>query len=306
MTLSFGDSPAVHSPKAAAQRTGMMERAAELDIPLADFVKGQDVFFEKGLQNKKFHVANGVLDADKIVSLPKMKSHGLARMTGAVKNQFGCIPGTLKGEMHVKLPHVDDFSRMLVDLNNYVSPSLYVMDAIHAMEGNGPRSGVPKAMNALLISTDPVALDATAARMVNMNPEYVSTTRIGMEVGMGTLLEEEIEIVGDPISGFVRDEFEVVRKPADNVNTGALRNIINALVVPKPFIIPDKCVKCGVCVTICPVKGKAVNWQGDGRSKPPVYEYSKCIRCYCCQEMCPESAIEIKRPFLRKLIDRRM
>ncbi len=191
MTLSFGDSPAVHSPKAAAQRTGMMERAAELDIPLADFVKGQDVFFEKGLQNKKFHVANGVLDADKIVSLPKMKSHGLARMTGAVKNQFGCIPGTLKGEMHVKLPHVDDFSRMLVDLNNYVSPSLYVMDAIHAMEGNGPRSGVPKAMNALLISTDPVALDATAARMVNMNPEYVSTTRIGMEVGMELYLKRK-------------------------------------------------------------------------------------------------------------------
>lgn len=117
----------------------MTEVADKLGIHLADFQNGKEIYFEEGKQNKKFIIAKGVLDADGIISLPKLKTHGYAKMTGCIKNQFGCIPGKLKGEFHVKLPDVNDFARMLVDLNKLVKPKLYIMDGIIAMDGNGPR-----------------------------------------------------------------------------------------------------------------------------------------------------------------------
>ena len=62
---------------------------------------------------------------------------------------------------------------------------------------------------------------------------------------------------------------------------------------------------CGTCVAVCPVEPKAVLFAGDDRTRPPVHEYDRCIRCYCCQEMCPEGAIELRVPFLGRVIHRR-
>lgn len=78
------------------------------------------------------------------------------------QNQFGCVPGLLKSQYHVKLPDPYDFATMLVDLNTLINPRLYIMDGIMAMEGNGPRSGKLKQLNVFLLSSDPIALDATA------------------------------------------------------------------------------------------------------------------------------------------------
>jgi len=304
LELSYGDSPAVHKPSTAAKKTGMMEAANRLGIPLADFEKGHDVFDETARQNKKFHIANGVLDCDGVVSLPKLKTHGFARMTGSVKNQFGCIPGKLKGEMHVKLPDAKDFSRMLVDLNTQVSPRLYVMDGVMAMEGNGPRSGDLKPMNVILMSVDPIALDATVCRMMDLDPDFVETIKIGYEVGMGTYKAEEIEMLGDSIEDFVDKTFNVVRRPLEKSGDSGLRNVVGQLLLSKPVIKKDICVSCGLCIEMCPVADKAINWPKGQKGRTPQYNYDKCIRCYCCQELCPESAIVIQTPFLRKIVDK--
>jgi uncharacterized protein (DUF362 family) len=128
--VSFGDSPSYQSPDTASRRTGIDAVATELNLSLADFQSGKEIFFKDGYQNKKFTIANGVLANDGVISLPKMKTHGFQRMTGAVKNQFGCIPGALKGEFHMKVPDASDFAKMLVDLNSYIHPRLYIMDGI--------------------------------------------------------------------------------------------------------------------------------------------------------------------------------
>ena len=119
----------------------------------------------------------------------------LTRMTGAVKNQFGCIPGSAKKGYHIKMPDSFDFSKMLVSLTIALKPRLYIMDGIMAMEGNGPGGGDPFAMNVLLFSQDPIALDATACMLVELSPEHVPTMRPGRDWGLGTYLREEIEIV---------------------------------------------------------------------------------------------------------------
>jgi len=299
--LTYGDSPGFGTPHAAAKKSGIADVAEELNIELADFKDGRDVFFEEGVQNKKFFIANGILDSDGVISLPKLKTHALERFTGSIKNQFGCVVGMRKGEFHVKLPDPTDFASMLVDLNNCVKPRLYIMDGIVAMEGNGPRGGTARPMNVLLFSTDPVALDATASRLINLNPVFVPTTLKGAESGAGTFREEEIEIVGDKLKDFICMDFNVVRLPVKNIKKNKMTSFLNNRLVTKPVIIPEKCTKCGTCVQSCPVEGKAINWVDGDRTKAPAYDYKKCIRCYCCQEMCPEGAIILKDPVIIKV-----
>lgn len=303
--LSYGDSPSFQSPDIASKRTGIAVIATELNINLADFQSGKEVFFKEGQQNKKFMIANGILENDGVISLPKMKTHGFQRMTGAVKNQFGCIPGALKGEFHVKVPDASNFAKMLVDLNTYVHPRLYVMDGIMAMEGNGPRGGTPRKMNVILLSTDPIALDSTACRLMNLDPELVLTNKVGMEMGAGTYLEKDIEILGDPIEDFIVPDFHVNREPVKIFRPRSGMNAIKNALVPKPYITADKCVKCGVCVNMCPVTPKAVDWHDGNKKNPPTYKYERCIRCYCCQELCPESAIHLKAPFIRRVFSKK-
>jgi len=299
--LIYGDSPGFGATHAAAKKSGIADVAETMNIEMADFKDGREVFYEEGMQNKKFFIANGVLDADGLISLPKMKTHGLERFTGAVKNQFGCVVGMRKGEFHVKLPDATDFAKMLVDLNSCIKPRLYVMDGVMAMEGNGPRGGTPRAMNVLLFSTDPIALDATASRMIHLNPLYVPTTLVGSETGAGNFKEEDIEIVGDELKDFICKDFNVERTPVKTIKKGKMVQFLNNRLVPKPYIVEEKCTQCGTCVVSCPVDGKAVNWLNGDKTNPPVYDYSKCIKCYCCQEMCPESAILLKEPLIIKV-----
>ncbi|HEX9063197.1 MAG TPA: DUF362 domain-containing protein, partial [Clostridia bacterium] len=102
--VSYGDSPGFHSPTSAAGKSKIMDAASELGIKLSDFERGEEVPFHEGIQNKRFYIAKGVLENDGIISVSKLKAHGLTRITGAVKNQFGCIPGFSKGEFHARLP----------------------------------------------------------------------------------------------------------------------------------------------------------------------------------------------------------
>ena len=302
--LSYGDSPGFGKPQTVAQRAGLLEVAQELGIELADFTHGETISFPEGRQNKQLTIARGALSADGIVSLPKMKSHGLTRMTGAIKNQFGCIPGPLKAEFHARLPMAELFSQMLVDLNRFLKPRLFLMDGIVAMEGNGPQNGTPQLMNVLLFSRDPVALDVTVCRLIALDPKLVLPIQYGIEFGLGA--SENIDYLGDPIESFVNRKFVVNRRPLPTTEQpGRASRLARRFVVPKPVIRAAKCTKCGTCVSVCPVDPKAVEFRGAGRAAPPVHDYQRCIRCYCCQELCPEGAIEVETPLLGKLIHRR-
>lgn len=299
--LSYGDSPAMGTARAASGKIAMDVAANEAGIELKEFQPGREVHFAEGLQNKIFTIAEAVLESDGIISLPKLKTHGMQKITGCVKNQFGCIPGLLKGEFHVRVPDANSFARMLVDLDRLVRPRLYIMDGIIAMEGNGPRGGTPRNMNVLLFSEDPIAVDATVCRLIDLDPLLVPTVAFGQAAGRGTAEKEHIELLGDDFDSFRCPTFVVDRtaiKPYKE--KGTLRFIGNRL-VPKPVIVAERCVTCGICVSACPAKPKALDWRGGDETQPPVYDYGRCIRCYCCQELCPEKAIELKKPLLRRM-----
>ena len=303
-SVSYGDSPSFGKSEPNLRKSGIKEVGDELGFVVADFDSGRPVSHKDALLMKKFVIANGVLDSDGLISLPKLKTHGLVRFTGAVKNQFGCVPRLLKSQYHVKLPDPYDFATMLIDLNTLIRPRLYIMDGIVAMEGNGPRSGKLKRLNVLLLSSDPIALDATACRIICLNPEIVPTSKPGEKAGLGTYHVENIELIGEAIESFLDTSFEVNRAPPMPGSGGRFRVFLKNRITQRPVIDKAKCTYCGTCVTMCPVQPKAVDWYKGDKSRPPRHDYNRCIRCYCCQETCPEGAIFIGSPLLARIYSR--
>jgi len=300
--VRFGDSPGFEGAAQAARRSGLQEAGIRTGAEPGEFSASSPMSNPGGKLVSSFPIARAIQGCDGIVNLPKMKTHQLTRITGAVKNLFGCIPGKRKALYHVQFQDVMDFSSFLVELALRLRPRLHVMDGVVAMEGNGPRSGDPKPMDVLIMSEDPVAVDATFCRLVAMNPEFVPTTVIGRRAGLGKYQDHEIEYVGDSIEAFTRPDFRLVRKPVYSNASYAYYNIIKTLVLPKPVIDPAQCVKCGLCVNACPVPEKALRFRRGRRERPPVHHYDLCIRCYCCQEVCPHDAIYRKTPLLGRIL----
>lgn len=185
--IVLADSCGHGTTRQVIQGTGMDTYLKKYDIPAIDYTKGIHVDNPSGIQAKEFILPQELLEADCVISLSKMKTHALERITGAVKNSYGFVYGKNKAIGHTKYPSADSFARMLIDLNQYVKPRLYVMDGIVAMEGNGPGSGDPVNMNVILLSTDPVALDSVFARLVHLKPEMVPTNYHGGKDGTWNL-----------------------------------------------------------------------------------------------------------------------
>jgi len=309
--LSYGDSPGspgITSEK-CADGCGLKEPADRLGVPVADFDHGSTVRFPEGKAAHSFYLTKAVQEADHIVNLCKMKTHALERITGAVKNMYGCILGLNKGAGHVAHPSSESFADMLCDLHKCVKPRLHIMDGITAMEGNGPTSGTPINMNVMLFSADPVALDTVFASLVHLDPATVPTCVAAAREGLGTMDPAQIEVLTTegPIS--VAEAVDRWGNPDFDVFRGQMKkHLLNkfAPLLPflqeKPKVNASKCVACGICEKACPVPEKAVH---SGNGQKAVYDYKKCIRCFCCQEMCPAKAIDVHRPLFARLIKRK-
>jgi len=300
--LFYGDSPGFGSPQSAIRTSGLKAAADSLGMELADFVNGEDVPYPQGKLMKQFHLAKGLLEVDGIINLPKFKTHGLTRLTGAVKNLFGCLPGVQKAGLHARLQEENRFAEMLVDLAAFISPRLHIMDGVMGMEGNGPRNGRLRSVGVILFSTNPHALDHCVARIMNLYPSLVPTLKVAQD--RGYYQPEKIQILGDPLETFVINDFDVNRSRISTTGPqGFYMDVFKNWITPRPVIDADKCTHCGRCVSVCPVVPKALQFS-DGRKSPPRHDYDRCIRCYCCQEMCPEEAVSIETPPLGRLFNK--
>ena len=298
--IVLADSCGHGTTQAVIRGTGMDTYLDKYQIPAIDYSEGVKTAYPQGVQAKEFVLPRELLEQDCVISLSKMKTHALERITGAVKNSYGFVYGFHKAKGHTQYPSADSFARMLIDLNKCVAPRFYVMDGIMAMEGNGPGSGDPIPMNVILMSTDPVALDSVFSRLIYLKPEMVPTNYHGEKMGLGTWKEENITLLTPECEVSMQEAVDRYGNPDFNVDRTEVRKNIwtrmaGALNIfqKKPYIEADKCIRCGICVQSCPVPGKAVEFR-KGKNKPPVYDYKKCIRCFCCQEMCPKKAIKVK------------
>lgn len=306
--VRMGDSCGLGQTRKVIAGTGMDAYMERYGVSAADFTKSRRVRAEIGNRKREFVLAEEVCQADALINVSKMKTHALERITGAVKNMYGCVWGLQKAKGHTRYPDADSFARMLVDLNQLLRPRLYIMDGIVAMEGNGPGSGDPVPMKVLLMSRDSVALDTVFCRLIHLDPKLVPTNYHGEKLGLGNMREENILLycedeeisMEEAASRFGRPDFRVDRKK-ETVGWKRFARFFRFF-QKKPDIDPDRCVRCGICVDSCPVEGKAVRFAA-GKEHAPVYDYRKCIRCFCCQEMCPRKAVRVKGSFsLRQCI----
>ena len=274
--VKAGDSCGTGTTRKIMQASGMDEALERHQVTIVDFDEGVRREYPQGRQAREFMMASQVEEADAVINLCKMKTHQLERITGAVKNMYGCIYGFYKAKGHTQYPDAHSFARMLVDLNQYVKPRLYIMDGIVAMEGNGPGSGDPVSMNVILMSRDPVALDSVFCHLIHLDPRLVPTNDQREKMGLGVWQPDQIRVLlpdGEismekAVRRFGNPGFDVDRTPEKNDWWVWMAKFFH-IFQKRPYIVQEKCIGCGICVQSCPVEGKALEFRG---KKAPGYK----------------------------------
>ncbi len=152
----------------------------------------------------EIYLPRTALAADLIVSVARMKTHHWAGATLSMKNLFGVVPGALYGWPKNYL-HQLGIARAAVELDRIFPRSFGIVDGIVGMEGNGPVQGRPRACGVLVMGADLAAVDATACRIMGIDPakiEYLAAAR-------GRVAEQQIEQRGEAIAS-VRTPFALI------------------------------------------------------------------------------------------------
>lgn len=267
----------------AAKVTGLAEASEEAYVNVAQDTR---LAAMKSRFLDSIVVSRAMLEADFLVSVPKMKTHSLTLVTGAVKNSFGLVSGAGKSLAHNSAPSNKDFGEMLADIFALRPPDLVVMDAVMGMEGNGPSGGKPKAVGKLLASTNAVALDAVMCRIMGLEPSEVHHLRVAARRGLGPLGPEAIEVVG-ALPRIKKFKLPVTIHKLSFIGRFVNQRFYAPLLKTKLVLDRGKCQQCKLCVEGCPTK--AMQW--DDR---PWIKEDVCIHCLCCHELCPESAWELE------------
>ncbi len=282
---------------------GMDQAAREAGVSLNMDTRSAPVSFARGVLTKRFDVISPVIQADGVIDLCKLKTHLFTGMTGAVKNCFGVVPGLVKPGFHAKLHDASRFAGMLLDLCAWVAPKLHVMDAVLAMEGDGPGTGEPRHVGLLLAAENPLALDLVGAEIIGLPEQDNPLVLEARRRGLAPTRLEEIELVGADLSQLRVPGFRLAGGATNPLGLARLpwyKKVLEPLfkdaMTLRPFISASRCVACGACVQSCPVEAVAISGQ------VARIDDKRCIRCYCCHEMCPEKAVVLRREWLYRLV----
>ncbi|MDC1123134.1 DUF362 domain-containing protein [Nitrospinaceae bacterium] len=193
--ITISDSPALGSLEAVASKAGydpLKKKYGVKIVPLTDPIPFES---EEGIPHLK--IAGCLQEFDRIINLPKVKSHCQMTMTLATKNLFGLVIGKRKPILHclVKNDKVK-FGKMLIDIARHVNPCLTLADGIEAMQGQGPVHGTPYPLGVLLASTDMTALDRVAAEIIKFPINKVYALEAARLKGYGNYDLDKIEISG--------------------------------------------------------------------------------------------------------------
>jgi uncharacterized protein (DUF362 family) len=170
-----------------------------------------------------------ILTKTELITLPLLKTHNKTQISGALKNQWGCLE-TLRHNYHLVLPEA------LVDVNTIVRPRFALMDGTVALEGNGPKSGIPKEMNVLLASGNLVGIDAIAARIMGLIPEKIKHITLCADHGLGTL-SGLADVIGEDINALSTPFKPASHNAVSRLELAFRRSRIEHLVFQTPLLL---------------------------------------------------------------------
>ncbi len=242
---------------------------------------------------RKIALLRDVMEADIYISVPKMKTHGLTMISGAMKNNYGLLAGAQKSWFHYYSGDPKRFARVVVELYRMRPPDLVIMDGILAMEGYGPASPETRWVNKILAATDAVALDTVEAKIVGFTVGDVPYLTIARELGLGETDLNAIEVVGEIST--IEDYHRPVPPESSyrykaGVGSGwTNREFFRTRVAYRPVFSSEKCdQECKACVDVCP--SGALTTGPDS----PVLDSEKCMLCTACKESCDHEAIRLE------------
>jgi uncharacterized protein (DUF362 family)/ferredoxin len=299
--VSVGDSPGVGSLAGAARAAGIARVLEETGAVLADFGRPRAFAVPGHRVARTLTLAAAVADADVVITLPKLKTHGQLVMTGALKNQYGLVPGMLKSQWHFRLQRPEWLASLILDIHRASRPALAIMDGVVAMEGTGPSGGRPRQVGAILAGPDLAAVDTLACLLIATDPMAVPVLHAARAQGVGATALDELDVVGDDWRRLRVPDFEPVSRLEDLLRVVPLPPVVLAWVrqqcTARPRIRDGRCRRCGACAAGCPVSPSAI--RPEARADPQVDD-RRCIRCYCCHELCPHAAVDLVRPALMR------
>jgi len=295
-----GASPVVGDSPASAvklervwQQTGLANLCEREDVPLLNFESAGSVRFERS--GYSFNVARPVVEADVVINIPKVKTHVLTTLTGAVKNMYGVLPGYQKAHFHKMLPTPSDIAGLMLEICSVVPPALSVADGIVGMQGDGPSNGTPIELGFIAASADPEALDLVLCKVLDVRPRAVPYLRNFLDSR-----HEPIEVVGAALEDVTVKGFRTPGTLRARLIPGALVKLLGPLFWIRPAV-SERCTACGRCVKACPVDALRLP---DGADRPKLLPDS-CIGCCCCHEICPAGAVSMVQSHLLRLIRKR-
>jgi uncharacterized protein (DUF362 family)/Pyruvate/2-oxoacid:ferredoxin oxidoreductase delta subunit len=277
----------------AFANTGMIPACEGLAVRFSLLSRGgyEEVELAESYRFARIQFARDVLRADVVINLPKAKTHSQTLYTGAVKNMFGAVAPRQRIDVHL-VGRYWALSEAIVDCYAARPPQLHLLDAVEIMEGMGPTQGRPRPLGLLLASTDGVALDAIAARLMGFGPVEVATTVAAGNLNLGEPRLEHITVSGESVEQFA---VAAQRSPIMRAEMlGPLMPLLRWLVTARPEVERKACRACGACAGICPTGAVTIEDYA-------LIDRGRCVECFCCQEACPYDAITVRRPRIYRL-----
>lgn len=196
ITVADTDTAAIMKADISFKIQGIEEMAKKYDVDVVNLSQTSFklVPFKKALVLHHLKISRVLLEADTIITMPVLKTHSYSTMTGALKNQWGCIHD-LRHNFHMVL------HQAIADVNHFFKGKITfaLMDGLFGMEGKGPKTGSPRKIGYIFASPDRVALDVVACQVMGINPQEVKHIQFAHQVGLGSM---KPRVVGDPIPIF--------------------------------------------------------------------------------------------------------
>ncbi|MDT8317853.1 MAG: DUF362 domain-containing protein [bacterium] len=292
-----GDSPGIGKMEKIFETTGMKGVADRTGAKLVEFSDSVEVETREGAIFKSLEISKDIMDADKVINLPKVKTHAQMHVTLGVKNCFGCIVGKRKPQWHFKAGVTRGrFADLLLDIHNTVAPVLTIADAVVAMEGNGPGSGDPRKVGLLFASSNALSMDKVISLVLGVKEGDVPLFQSAKARGLSDIDLNNIEIIGPEIDELIVRGFKPPKIIDMMFGPPFLRQYFKKSLTARPKVDHNICDLCGDCIGTCPVEVMSV------KNKRLDIFYRDCIHCFCCQEVCPKGAITPGQGWLLKLL----
>jgi uncharacterized protein (DUF362 family) len=153
---------------------------------------------------KELWLPQSLLEADVVISMPKVKTHHWAGVTLSLKNLFGVVPGAVYGWPKNVL-HWQGIDNSIVELAASVPVHYVVADGVETMEGNGPLHGPARHLGCLVFADDPVAADSACCSLMDIDPYRVR--HLAKASSLGNLDPRRWELLGDHMAS-LRQTFQ--------------------------------------------------------------------------------------------------